>query len=189
MNWEAISAISEIVGVTAVMITFIYLAVQIRQNTAAVATSTYESVMTGFNDINIVVASDPALASLLDRGCQNPTTLNAEDVVQFNFLLRCYANQWWKLFKLHERGSLPVAERTIEESGTDLRRDLSSGNRRQTAGCDRYAARQPPCPPVASRTSRQRFFHYPHRPARAGSWGAGPACRRPLRAHFAFARP
>ena len=41
MNWEAISAISELVGVTAVMITFIYLAVQIRQNTAAVATSTH----------------------------------------------------------------------------------------------------------------------------------------------------
>lgn len=71
MNWEAISAVSELVGVTAVMITFIYLAVQIRQN---------------------------------------PAALNAEDVVQFNFLLRCYANQWWKLFKLHERGSLPVAE-------------------------------------------------------------------------------
>ena len=110
MNWDAISAISELVGVTAVMITFIYLAVQIRQNTAAVATSTYESVMTGFNDINIVVASNPALASLLDRGCQKPTTLNAADMVQFNFLLRCYANQWWKLFKLHERGSLPAAE-------------------------------------------------------------------------------
>jgi hypothetical protein len=113
MNWEAISAVSELVGVTAVMITFIYLAVQIRQNTAAVATSTYESVMTGFNDINIVVASDPALASLLDRGCQNPTGLNTEDVVQFNFLLRCYANQWWKLFKLHERGSLPATEWSI----------------------------------------------------------------------------
>lgn len=113
MNWDAISAVSEVVGVTAVLITFIYLAIQIRQNTAAVATSTYESVMTGFNDINVVVASDPALASLLDRGCQNPSTLNAEDIVQFNFLLRCYANQWWKLFKLHERGSLPAAEWSV----------------------------------------------------------------------------
>lgn len=113
MNWEAIGAVGELVGATAVLITFIYLAVQIRQNTAAVATSTYESVMTGFNDINIVVASDPPLASLLDRGCQNPNTLNAEDVVQFNFLLRCYANQWWKLFKLHERGSLPAAEWSV----------------------------------------------------------------------------
>jgi hypothetical protein len=113
MNWEAITAISEVVSVTAVLITFVYLAIQIRQNTAAVATSTYESVMTGFNDINIVVAGDPDLASLLERGSQHPEALNAEDVVQFNFLLRCYANQWWKLFKLHERGSLPVAEWSV----------------------------------------------------------------------------
>jgi hypothetical protein len=110
MNWEAIGAVGELAGASAVLITLIYLAVQIRQNTATVATATYESVMTGFNDINVVVASHPALASLLDRGCQKPNTLNAEETVQFNFLLRCYANQWWKLFKLHERGSLPVAE-------------------------------------------------------------------------------
>jgi len=113
MNWEAISAIGELVGAAVVLITLIYLAVQIKQNTAAVATSTYESVMTGFNDINVVVASHPALASLLDRGCQHPSSLNPEEVVQFNFLLRCYANQWWKLFKLHERGSLPVTEWSI----------------------------------------------------------------------------
>ena len=113
MNWEAIAAIAEIVGVAAVLITLIYLAVQIKQNTAAVATSTYESVMTGFNDINVVVASHPELASVLDRGCQNPSSLSPEGVVQFNFLLRCYANQWWKLFKLHERGSLPVEEWSI----------------------------------------------------------------------------
>ena len=113
MNWEAIAAVGEIVGAAAVLITLIYLAVQIRQNTSAVATATYESAMTGFNDINVVVASHPTLASLLDRGCQNPESLNAEEVVQFNFLLRCYANQWWKLFKLHERGSLPSGEWSI----------------------------------------------------------------------------
>ena len=110
MNWEAISAIGQIVGALAVLITLIYLAVQLRQNTAAVATSTYESTMTGFNDINVVVASHPALASVLDRGCQGNENLSPEENVQFNFLLRCYANQWWKLFKLYERGSLPTDE-------------------------------------------------------------------------------
>ena len=113
MNWDAIAAVGELLGASAVLITLIYLAVQIRQNTSAVATATYESTMTGFNDINIVVAGNPALASVLDRGCQNPDSLNTEEVVQFNFLLRCYTNQWWKLFKLYERGSLPAAEWSI----------------------------------------------------------------------------
>ena len=113
MNWDAIGAVGELLGASAVLITLIYLAVQIRQNTSAVATATYESTMTGFNDINIVVAGNPALASVLDRGCQNPDSLSTEEVVQFNFLLRCYSNQWWKLFKLYERGSLPVTEWSI----------------------------------------------------------------------------
>ncbi len=56
MNWEAIAAIGQVAGAAAVMFTLIYLAVQIRQNTAAVATATYEGTMSGFNDINVVVA-------------------------------------------------------------------------------------------------------------------------------------
>ena len=56
MNWDAIAAVGELLGASAVLVTLIYLAVQIRQNTSAVATATYESTMTGFNDINIVVA-------------------------------------------------------------------------------------------------------------------------------------
>lgn len=110
MNWEAMAAVAELLGVLAVFVTLIYLAVQIRQNTTAVATATYESTMSGFNDINVVVAGNPALASILDRGCQDLDSLNAEETVQFNFLLRCYANQWWKLFKLYQRGSLPEGE-------------------------------------------------------------------------------
>lgn len=113
MNWDAIGAVGELLGAAAVLFTLIYLAVQIKQNTSAVATATYESTMTGFNDINVVVAGNPALASVLDRGCQNPDSLTAGEVVQFNFLLRCYSNQWWKLFKLYERGSLPEEEWAI----------------------------------------------------------------------------
>jgi len=109
-NWDAISAVGQMIGAAAVLITLIYLAIQIKQNTAAVATATYESTMTGFNDINVVVASHPALASLLDRGCRSPDLLDAEEAVSFNFALRCYANQWWKLFKLYQRGSLPEKE-------------------------------------------------------------------------------
>lgn len=113
MNWEAISAVGQLVGAVAVLVTLICLAVQIRQNTAAVATATYESTMTGFNDINVLVASHPPLASLLDHRCQSPESLKAEENVQFSFLLRRCANQWWKLFKLYERGSLPGKEWSV----------------------------------------------------------------------------
>ena len=113
MNWEAISAIGQIVGAIAVLVTLIYLAIQMKQNTSAVATSTYESTMTGFNDINVIVASNPQLASIINRGCMNAEDLTEIETVQFNFILRCYANQWWKLYKLYDRGSLPKKEWAI----------------------------------------------------------------------------
>ena len=113
MSLEDLGNVGEFVAAVGVIVSLIYLAVQIKQNTAAVATATYESTMTGFNDINVVVAGNPALSSLLDRGCRNLDSLNTEETVQFNFLLRCYANQWWKLFKLYERGNLPQREWSI----------------------------------------------------------------------------
>lgn len=45
MNWEALSAISEIVGAGAVLVTLIYLAIQMRQNTASVQASTRQAVL------------------------------------------------------------------------------------------------------------------------------------------------
>lgn len=93
MSWEAISAIGQLVGAIAVLVTLIYLAIQMKQNTAAVATSTYDSTMSGFNNINIMVANNPALASILNRGCMSPDELTEIENVQFNFILRCYVNQ------------------------------------------------------------------------------------------------
>jgi hypothetical protein len=69
------------------------------------------------------------LGSVLDRGCQNPDLLTAEEVVQFNFLLRSYLNQWWKLFKLYERGSLPEAEWDIFAREAAQSRTLASASR------------------------------------------------------------
>ena len=51
MSLEDLGNIGEFVAAIGVIISLIYLAVQIRQNTSAVATATYESTMTGFNDI------------------------------------------------------------------------------------------------------------------------------------------
>ena len=53
-----------------------------KQNTAAVATSTYESTMTGFNDINVIVASTPELASIINRGCMNTDKLTETENIK-----------------------------------------------------------------------------------------------------------
>jgi len=44
MNWEAIGAIGEIVGAIAVLLTIVYLADQIKQNTKAVKAATQQAI-------------------------------------------------------------------------------------------------------------------------------------------------
>lgn len=84
-----------------------------KQNTSAIATSINESTRAGFNNINVVVASTPELPSIIYRGCMNSDKLTEIETVQINYLLRCCANQWWKLFKLYDRGSLSRKEWAI----------------------------------------------------------------------------
>ena len=43
----------------------------------------------------------------------NTDKLTEIEIFQFNFLLRSYTNQWWKLYKLYDRGSLSRNEWAI----------------------------------------------------------------------------
>lgn len=110
MNWEAIAAIGEIIGAIAVVITLVYLTIQLRQNTAAVATATQDSVTAGFNAVNQAVISDEKLAEIFLRGTATPESLTAEESVRFSFLMRSWANQWLKLYRLRKSGAITALE-------------------------------------------------------------------------------
>ena len=62
MNWDAIGAIGELIGALAVVITLAYLAVQIRQNSKALHSSTRFEIAKTQMDINFLLAQNPDLA-------------------------------------------------------------------------------------------------------------------------------
>ncbi len=62
MNWEAIGAISELIGAIAVVVTLAYLAVQIRHNSKALHSSTRFEIAKTQMDINFLLAQHPDLA-------------------------------------------------------------------------------------------------------------------------------
>jgi len=83
VNWEAISAIGQIVGALAVVISLIYLARQIRRNAAA-------ERQAGLNTLNrwlgeIVV--HPHLGELYYRGLHDFESLEGGELVRFSVLL------------------------------------------------------------------------------------------------------
>lgn len=110
MNWEAIGAVGEIVGAGAVFATLVYLALQIRQNTAMTNTSIYESAMGGFIGLNQITLFNPHVAQAYIKGLADPDNLNEEESFYCNMLLRAYMNHVYKLFRLFERGAFPATE-------------------------------------------------------------------------------
>jgi hypothetical protein len=59
VNWTAIGAIGEILGAAGVIITLIYLARQVRQNTRATRLSTSHSIASAARDWNRPLLADP----------------------------------------------------------------------------------------------------------------------------------
>ena len=66
MNWEAIGASAELLAAVGVIATLIYLAIQIRQNTRALRTASFQSATDALNQVNLTTASDEKLAEAFE---------------------------------------------------------------------------------------------------------------------------
>jgi hypothetical protein len=86
ISLDDLGNIGEFVGAVAVVISLAYLAVQIRQNTRAVKTSTFHGVTDSFNHLNTTIANDESLARIFRVGSGNLGDLTADEQVRFGFL-------------------------------------------------------------------------------------------------------
>ena len=87
MNWEAVGAISQIVGAVLVGITLIYLAVQLRQNTSALKSSTFLAISTLMGSTMEVWATHSDLAPLLIKAQAGLDELSPDERARFGFLM------------------------------------------------------------------------------------------------------
>jgi hypothetical protein len=95
MNWEALGAISEAIGVVAILISLAYLAVQIRQSTHAFSRGIEANQLAAFerniesgNRLREVLLLNPDLIDLMTKGYASYTTLDAAAKIRFGLLLR-----------------------------------------------------------------------------------------------------
>lgn len=86
MNWDAISAIAETVGTIAVLITLIYLAVQIRTANRQRETESLRHNYDGLNRMCELLAESPEKASIVKRGRESLESLTDEERIVFEFM-------------------------------------------------------------------------------------------------------
>ncbi|MGR8947693.1 MAG: hypothetical protein ACU84Q_06570 [Gammaproteobacteria bacterium] len=93
MNWEAVSAIAEVIGVVVVVISLAYVAVQIRQNTIATRNQTTYELVSAVSDATHMVSLDAELAKIVGRGIYDRESLTSEEQFRFNTYFFGYVNR------------------------------------------------------------------------------------------------
>ena len=87
MNWAAISAISELIAAISVVVTLIYLAIQVRQNTIALRSTATQSAHDQLTTLYDLIAGDPDLGEIFFRALERPDTLNNAETARYYALM------------------------------------------------------------------------------------------------------
>ena len=87
MTLQDLGSIGEFVAAIATLITLIYLAVQIRQNTGSVRSATAQSASDAIVGMNSLIAGDRNLAELMLAAVQEPKKLDLVDQLRFSALI------------------------------------------------------------------------------------------------------
>jgi len=88
MTLADLGNVGELVGAVAVVVSLVYLSVQIRQNTRMMRVSTHHATKTAYNTLHLAFGSDPIVSGLLDRGAENYSQLDREERFRYAMLMR-----------------------------------------------------------------------------------------------------
>lgn len=86
MNWDAIGAVAELVGATAVVASLLYLAVQVRQSAAVSRASAFQAIFDGLTAHNNYMLG-PDNVDLVIRCLRAYPEVPAEDQIRFDNLM------------------------------------------------------------------------------------------------------
>jgi hypothetical protein len=108
MSWDAIAAIAEAIGALAVVVSIVYLAVQIQSGTKALRTTLRDAAFHNLQEWNYVLSSDEELPWIFKRGLRNPTDLNDKELARFHHMM-------YSFYKVFENIYLHFLEGSIAE--------------------------------------------------------------------------
>lgn len=107
MNWDAIGAIGEIAGAIGVIVTLLYLAIQLRQNTKASNAIAVQNSMENSARFSELISKDPELARTFYSGLSHPEELNAEELRRFVSILNVFMRRESVAYYLYQAGTMP----------------------------------------------------------------------------------
>ena len=101
---DALGNIGDFVGGIAVIVTLIYLAVQVRHNTRSTRLASMQSTMLAAQNVAILPAQDRDLARVVRVGLTTPDELDADEFQQFRYFLMNLLRVHEDMFVQHKAG-------------------------------------------------------------------------------------
>jgi hypothetical protein len=82
-----IGNIAEVIVAVGMVVSLVYLAKQIQQNTKAVRASSYMEVANGISNFQIPLAENAELSSIYQKGLENLEQLTPDELVRFEMII------------------------------------------------------------------------------------------------------
>jgi heme oxygenase len=96
VNWDAIVAIVEVVGLIAVVVSLVYLAIQVRQNSQLISQNTFVARSAMVHETSVfyarffeMIADNSEVASIFRRGVDSKE-LDRDEITRFEALMEVY---------------------------------------------------------------------------------------------------
>ena len=105
---ETLGNLGDFIGGIGVIVTVIYLAVQVRRNTQSNLTSSYQSIVTAISDWTTTVASDKELTRVIRIGMADLNSLDGDEQAQFNLLIVGVLRHYENIHFQYENGFIPA---------------------------------------------------------------------------------
>lgn len=104
LSLSDIGNLAEAIAAVAVVVSIVYLSIQIRQNTNAVRATSYQEVARGVADFQTLLAQNEGLASIYIRGINDPAQLSTNEEVRFEMILGQLFSRYDVAYYLYNQG-------------------------------------------------------------------------------------
>jgi hypothetical protein len=108
MDFQALGNIGEFVGAIAVVISLIYLAVQVSQNTASQQAENYTRALNRISALQSHLAQNGKYAMMFSRGVVDTTSLTPEERIQITWIFYEMFGAFEFMFHAAEHNAMPV---------------------------------------------------------------------------------
>ena len=103
MNWDAVIAVAEVVGAIAVVLSLIYVAIQIKQNTAASRAQSINQINGQYGALMCKIATNGDLAHIY-RKATDGEDLGPDEMVRYTAYLSAFFAFIEEIYLLHRSG-------------------------------------------------------------------------------------